>query len=218
MLVPVIEHPWDLAPKEAIALQWELAARVDTHHDLDHYETIAGIDVGLPGNMARASVVVMSLPDLEMIEHVQAERPVSFPYVPGLLSFREAPVILDALARLKSKPDVLLFDGQGIAHPRRLGIAAHIGVILDHPAVGCAKSRLTGTYTEPAEAKGSYTWLRDGQEIIGAVVRTRSHVKPVFVSVGHRIALDHAIDLVLRCATRYRLPEPTRWAHRMASG
>ena len=163
-----------------------------------------------------ASVVVLSLPELQVIEPY-AERPITFPYVPGLLSFREAPVILDALAQLKTRPDVLMLDGQGIAHPRRLGIAAHLGVILDHPTVGCAKSRLTGKYEEPGEEKGSYTWLRDGEEIIGAVLRTRSRVKPVFVSVGNKISLDSAIDLVLRCTDRYRLPEPTRWAHRLAA-
>jgi deoxyribonuclease V len=217
MLEPVLQHPWDLSPQEAIALQAELARKVDARDYMSHYETVAGIDVGLPEGMAHASVVVLSLPELQVIEHAYAERPITFPYVPGLLSFREAPVILDALAQLKTRPDVLMVDGQGIAHPRRLGIAAHLGVILDYPAVGCAKSRLIGKYEEPGEEKGSYTWLRDGEEIIGAVLRTRTRVKPVFVSVGHKISLDSAIDLVLRCTGRYRLPEPTRWAHRLAA-
>jgi deoxyribonuclease V len=179
---------------------------------------VAGIDVGIKDGLARAAVVVLTLPQLELIEQACAERPATFPYVPGLLSFREAPAILDALATLTHIPDVLIFDGQGYAHPRRMGIATHIGVLLDHPAIGCAKSRLCGTYQEPGLDRGSRTWLRDGEETIGAVVRTRTRVKPVFVSVGHRVSLPTAIDTVLRCGGGYRLPEPTRRAHRVASG
>jgi len=182
------------------------------------YRTVAGVDVGIKGELARAAVVVMALPELSILERVVIERPVTFPYVPGLLSFREAPAILEALARLESVPDVLLFDGQGYAHPRRMGIATHVGILLDHPTIGCAKSRLCGSYEEPAPARGSYTWLRDRGETVGAVLRTRSGVQPVFVSVGHRMRLDIAIDLVLRCTRGYRLPEPTRWAHHLASG
>ncbi|MCD6520233.1 MAG: deoxyribonuclease V [Anaerolineae bacterium] len=218
MLVPVIRHRWDLSPQEAIALQRELVSRIIQKDVLPKITTVAGIDVGVKGGVARAAVVVMRFPELEIIEHVRAELPLAFPYVPGLLSFREAPAILEALAKLEHDPDVLIFDGQGYAHPRRMGIATHIGILLDHPTVGCAKSRLCGTFEEPGIERGSYSWLWDGKEIIGAVVRTRTRVKPVFVSVGHKMRLESAIDLVLQCGRGYRLPEPTRWAHRLASG
>ena len=218
MLVPCYRHPWDLSPKEAMELQRELAKRVILEDRGDTYRTVAGIDVGIEGKSARAAVVVMALPELSIMERVVVERLVTFPYVPGLLSFREAPAILEALARLQCVPDVLIFDGQGYAHPRRMGIATHVGILLDHPTIGCAKSRLCGTYEEPAPARGSHTGLWDRGEMIGAIVRTRAGVKPVFVSVGHRIRLDTAISLVMRCAKGYRLPEPTRWAHRLASG
>jgi deoxyribonuclease V len=138
--------------------------------------------------------------------------------VPGLLAFREGPSILAALATLKAQPDVLIFDAQGLAHPRRMGLAAHLGVVLDIPSVGCAKSRLVGTYRVPGELKGSWEPLVDEGEVIGAVVRTRGRVRPVFLSVGHRVDLETAIALVLGCTPRYRLPEPTRWAHRVAQG
>jgi deoxyribonuclease V len=144
--------------------------------------------------------------------------PVSFPYVPGLLAFREGPIVLAALERLAERPDVLIFDAQGLAHPRRMGLATHLGILLDVPSVGCAKSRLCGKETEPGEEKGSWTPLLDRGEVIGAVVRTRSRVRPVYVSVGHRVDLETAVSLVLSCATKYRLPEPTRWAHRVAGG
>ena len=218
MLVPVIRHRWDISPREAIALQRELVSRIIQKDVLPKITTVAGIDVGVKGGVARAAVVVMRFPELEIIEHVRAELPLAFPYVPGLLSFREAPAILEALAKLEHDPDVLIFDGQGYAHPRRMGIATHIGILLDHPTVGCAKSRLCGTFEEPGIERGSYSWLWDGKEIIGAVVRTRTRVKPVFVSVGHKMRLESAIDLVLQCGRGYRLPEPTRWAHRLASG
>ena len=218
MLTPIIHHPWDLTPKDAIALQRELAQRFRQSDACEPCEFVAGVDVGLKHGIARAAVVVLTFPDLEIVERVCAERPVTFPYVPGLLSFREAPVILDALSRLKRTPGVLIFDGQGYAHPRRVGIATHIGILLDHPTVGCAKSRLCGTHDEPNSERGSYTWLYDRNEVIGAVVRTRTRVKPVFVSIGHKTRLKSAIDLILRCGAGYRLPEPTRWAHRVASG
>ena len=217
MLAPCYRHPWDLTPKEAVELQRELAQRVRLEDCGATVRTVAGIDVGIKGEIARAAVVVMAFPELSILESVAVEQPVTFPYVPGLLSFREAPAILEALARVESVPDVLFFDGQGYAHPRRMGIATHVGILLDHPTIGCAKSRLCGTYEEPAPARGSYAWLRDGGELVGAVVRTRAGVKPVFVSAGHKVRLDTAIDLVLRCARGYRLPEPTRRAHRLAS-
>ena len=217
MLHPVIEHPWDLTPRDAMALQQVLRERVITCDLKAEPQTVAGIDVGLKSGLARAAVVVFSLPKLEILEYAIDERPVAYPYVPGLLSFREIPAILGALAQLTIEPDLLMCDAQGYAHPRRLGLASHLGVILDHPSIGCAKSRLCGTYEEPARERDSHTWLVDDEEVIGAVVRTRTNVKPVFVSIGHRIRLQGAIQWVLRCAVRYRLPEPTRWAHRYAS-
>ena len=149
----------------------------------------------------------------ELVETVTASAKLTFPYIPGLLSFREAPACLAAVRKLTSKPDLFLIDGQGIAHPRRLGLAAHLGLFLDKPTVGCAKSRLTGTFDEPAPEKGASSSLYDGEEVIGAVVRTRSNVKPLFISVGHRCRLEDAIRLTLACTTKYRLPEPTRLAH-----
>jgi len=218
MLTPIRRHSWDLPPKEAVSLQRELVQYIDLDDHHGPFKTVAGIDLGIKGGLARAAVVVLTLPELEIVEHVCSERPITFPYVPGLLSFREGPAILDALAGLECVPDVLIFDGQGYAHPRRMGIATHIGILLNHPTIGCAKSRLCGTHEEPGLNRGSYAWLRHKEEIIGAVVRTRTRVKPVFVSTGHRVSLNTAIDTILRCGAGYRLPEPTRWAHRMASG
>lgn len=167
--------------------------------------------------MARAAVALFSFPSLELLQTTLAEVEISFPYVPGLLAFREGPAVLAALERMSIPPDMLMFDAQGIAHPRRMGLASHIGILLDIPSIGCAKSRLCGEYQPPEKHKGSWTPLYDNDEIIGAVVRTRDNVRPVFVSVGHRVDLESAIDIVLSCTTRYRLPEPTRWAHRIAN-
>jgi deoxyribonuclease V len=211
-------HPWKVSRVEAGRIQGRLRQRVlvcPFHRDA---RNVAGVDVGVEGDRSRAAVVLLSYPDLAISEVVTAEMEVPFPYVPGLLAFREGPVVLAALERLVEWPDVLMFDAQGMAHPRRVGLAAHLGVLLDTPAVGCAKSRLCGTYVEPGEEKGNWTPLVDGKEVIGAVLRTRSRVRPVFVSVGHRVNLEAAITLVLGCCTGYRLPEPIRWAHRAAGG
>jgi deoxyribonuclease V len=214
-----ISHPWDLSVKEAMALQETLAEKViaQTTFDPATVETVAGIDVGFPGGQARAAVVVLSYPDLELVTHVQACTPVTFPYVPGLLAFREGPCVLAALDKLTIWPDLFIFDAQGIAHKRRLGLAAHIGVLLDWPSIGCAKSRLVGEHDEPGQDAGEWVPLYDSGDTIGAVVRTRTAVRPLFVSVGHRVDLLTAVDWVLRCARCYRLPETTRHAHRMAS-
>ncbi len=176
---------------------------------------IAGIDCAFSkeGGRILAAVVVLRLPGFELVETASAVRKVTFPYIPGLLSFREAPVCIAAVEKLRSRPDVFIIDGQGIAHPRRLGLAAHLGLFFDRPTIGCAKSRLTGDYEEPPSEKGAYTSLTAQSETIGAVVRTRTNVKPVFVSVGNKCVLDDAIRLVLACAVKYRLPEPTRLAH-----
>lgn len=215
---PLFTHLWDVAPAEALDIQRQLQGRLLVQPLERDPRVIAGIDVSVKGERARAAVVSLSYPDLVPLQAVTAELPVFFPYIPGLLAFREGPVVLEALARMEDRPDVLMFDAQGLAHPRRMGLATHLGILLDMPAVGCAKSRLRGVYDEPGVAKGSWSLLKDGDDVIGAVVRTRNNVRPLFVSVGHRVDLEAAIDLVLGCAAKYRLPEPTRWAHRVAGG
>ena len=219
-----ISHPWDLPVADARALQARLAEQVitETTFDPGQVETVAGVDVGFPRRgaqaVARAAVVVLRLADLQPLDYARAEMPVPFPYVPGLLTFREGPVVLAALEKLCTWPDLFLFDGQGRAHPLRIGLASHLGLILDRPSIGCAKSRLTGSYDEPGQEVGDWAPLRAEDEVIGAVLRTRARVKPVFVSIGHRIDLPTAIDFVLRCGRGYRLPETTRYAHKVASG
>lgn len=181
---------------------------------------MAGIDVGFEqgGRLARAAVAVLGYPGLDPVDSAVARLPTRFPYVPGLLSFRELPAVLAAIEGLQVKPDVYLCDGQGLAHPRRFGIACHLGVLLDAPSIGVAKTRLIGSHADPPPEKGGWTSLMDGNEVIGAVLRTRAGVRPVYVSIGHRVCLDTAIHLVLACTKRYRLPETTRLAHRLASG
>jgi deoxyribonuclease V len=215
---PVFTHPWDVSPADAREIQRQLCGRALVAPLDRQPEIIAGVDVSVKGGRARAAVVLLSYPGNTPFQTATAAMPVSFPYVPGLLSFREGPVVLAALEQLEDRPDVLMFDAQGLAHPRRMGLATHLGILLDMPAVGCAKSRLCGMHSEPDEQKGSWTPLMDGDEVIGAVVRTRDRVQPVFVSVGHRVDLETSVSLVLGCAARYRLPEPTRWAHRVAGG
>lgn len=212
-------HSWNLDPAEAIALQQKLRHYIVTDDRLGSVQQVAGVDVGFEDNFSitRAAVVVLSYPELELLEKSIARRPTTFAYVPGLLSFREIPAVLEALEKLSTRPDLLICDGQGIAHPRRMGIAAHLGLITDMPAIGVAKTRLCGTHGRVPDRKGEWTPLRDGDEIIGAVLRTREGVKPVFVSPGHRISLETAIDYVMGCVTRYRLPETTRRADRLAS-
>ncbi len=217
---PRYAHPWNLTPAAAIALQKELAAAVIVADELGEVRLVAGVDVGFEeGNtITRAAVVVLTFPGLALVEEVVARRPTSFPYVPGLLSFREGPAILDALAGLQASPDLLLFDGQGLAHPRRFGIACHIGLLTGLPSIGVAKSRLTGRPREPLpEEKGAWTPLYDREELVGAVVRTRDRTNPLFVSPGHRVSLATAIAYTLACTTRYRLPETTRAADKLAS-
>lgn len=211
-------HPWDLTPREAIALQTKLAQQMiqKARSQPQDMNTVAGVDIAYRQNRACAAVVVFSLEDLKIMEEVVAVQPARFPYIPGLLSFREGPVILNALSRLKTAPDVLMFDGQGIAHPRRLGLASHIGLLTGIPAIGCAKTRLIGDYREPQRTKGSIADLTDAGETIGAVVRTRSGVKPVFVSIGHRMDLDSCIRIVLKSCRSYRLPEPLRRADHLS--
>jgi deoxyribonuclease V len=214
-------HRWDLSPAEAIALQRELTSQVECADRLPEKITrVAGVDVGFEdnGRITRAAVAVLSFPDLAPLEQAIARIDTAFPYIPGLLSFRELPAVLEALAHLSEPPHVILCDGQGRAHPRRLGIACHLGLLLDLPTLGVGKTRLIGENEEPGPARGDWTPLRDKGETIGAVLRTRPGVKPLYISSGHRVSLETAIRLTLACLTRYRLPETTRAAHRLASG
>jgi deoxyribonuclease V len=211
---------WPDTPAAAIALQQDLRSQIRLADDLPAtIRYVAGVDVGFEeqGRITRAAVVVLALPALELMDVALAKRPTSFPYVPGLLSFREIPAVLAACTKLQTTPDLILCDGQGIAHPRRFGIACHLGLILDCPTIGVAKSRLIGTHPEPPAAKGGWVPLRDGGDTIGAVLRSRRNTKPLFISPGHRITLTTALDYVLRCTPRYRLPETTRLADRLAS-
>ena len=213
-------HGWQVSIGEARDIQVGLAGRVSRHGEVSQPRYIGGVDiaVGGRGEMATAAVVVLSYPELTLVETAVAQGELSMPYVPGLLSFREAPLVLAACEKLTLTPDLVLVDGQGIAHPRRLGLASHLGLFLDTPTIGCAKSRLCGSHQEPGAAKGDYSELTDGGEVIGAVLRTRAGVKPLYVSIGHRIGLAEALHWVLACCRGYRLPEPTRLAHQAAGG
>jgi len=211
---------WPKTAAEAIALQQTLAPQVITQDQLpDPIRRVAGVDAGYEeeGQITRAAVVVLSFPDLTPIDEALVRCPTTFPYVPGLLSFREVPAVLEALAQLQTEPDIILCDGQGIAHPRRLGIASHLGVICDRPTIGVAKSRLIGTHKELPQEKGAWVPLIDKGDRIGAVLRSRANTRPLYISPGHKVSLETAIDLVLRCTPKYRLPETTRYSDRLAS-
>ena len=210
-------HPWDVTPAEAVEIQRRLAPLVE-ETPLGPVETVGGLDVSVRGDRVRAAVVVVRLPEMEVVDDAVWEGPVAFPYVPGLLSFREAPAVLPALEKLEALPDVLMFDAQGRAHPRRLGLACHLGVVLDRPAIGVAKSLLVGTFEGLGEEKGGVSDLVHRGEVVGRAVRTRTGVSPVYVSVGHRATLDDAVVLALATAPRFRLPDPTRLAHRHSRG
>lgn len=208
-------HQWDVSIEEAIRLQRELAGRVIVRGFPERIETIAGIDVAYDkeSNHSFCSVVILNYETMEAISITRVYDEITFPYVPGLLSFREGPIILKALNKLQVKPDVIMFDGQGIAHPRRLGIASHLGVYLGIPSIGCAKSRLYGTYKEPDNEKGSRELLFDRySNSIGVVLRTKANVRPLFVSPGHLIGIDESAEIVFDCVRGYRLPQPTRLA------
>jgi deoxyribonuclease V len=212
-------HRWDLTPKEAVALQRELAARVVRADEVGKVRRVAGVDVGFEdtGRVTRAAVAVLDYPGFAVAERVVVREPTRFPYIPGLLSFREAPAVLAAFGRLRTPPDLVLYDGQGVAHPRRFGIASHVGVLLDVPTIGVAKTRLVGEHRRLPGRKGAWVPLVDKGETIGAVLRTRTGVTPLYVSIGHRVTLAAAVRWVMACTTRYRLPETTRWAHHLAS-
>jgi deoxyribonuclease V len=204
-----------MTPGEARALQGELAGKVATTGKIGNWSTLAAVDVSFNrgSDVLYGAVVVVERESLKMIERVGLAGPSAFPYVPGLLSFREAPALLDAFSRLATTPDVVLVDGQGIAHPRRLGIASHLGLWLELPTVGCAKSRLCGTFDPPGPNRGDRSPLMDKGEVIGSVVRTKNRVNPLFVSPGHLCDLESAVELVLSLSGKYRLPQPSRMAH-----
>ncbi len=216
-------HDWTLTPPDAITLQKSLAAQlIDRSLDVDAVRIVAGVDVsvkpdpitGVP--QSQAAITVLNFPALDVIEVVRARIPTPFPYISGLLSFREGAVIIAAARQLTITPDVFIFDGMGRAHPRRLGIAAHIGLWFNAPTIGCGKTLLVGKYTEPALERGAYSLMTHRGEVIGAALRTRDRVKPVYISAGHLMDLDSALALTMRCVTRYRLPEPIRAAHNAA--
>jgi deoxyribonuclease V len=214
-------HPWTLNPEEAIQIQSALREKLVLAWDGRTVATIAGVDVDLEADRARAAVVVLRYPDLTAIEGVIGEAPLTFPYIPGLLAFREGPAVLAAWERLHTRPDLVMFDGQGIAHPRGLGIAAHMGLWLECPTIGVAKSRLYGHHAGPGPRRGDHVDLhheRDPARVIGAVLRTRPGVNPLYISPGYGIDLPRSLEFVLKCCTTYRLPEPTRWAHKYAAG
>ena len=209
-------HPWDVDYKTAVAIQADLRGKPVLSDDgPGDIRIVAGADISCTKGDDRvyAAVVLLDAATLEVVEEARYSCRISFPYIPGLLSFREGPPMLRAFEKLRRRPDVILFDGQGIAHPRGFGLAAHMGLILDLPSVGCAKTRLIGTFEEPGARRGQCSPLmRDGKQI-GSVVRTKDRVKPVFISQGHRVSLERAVEIVLQCARRYRIPEPIRRAH-----
>ena len=214
------KHEWVLTVEAAIEIQQTLRTEVITRDRFGVVNYVAGIDVGFEaeGTITRAAVAVLSYPELQLCDQAIARRPTTFPYIPGFLSFREVPAVLDALENVTIVPDLLLCDGQGIAHPRRLGIACHLGVLTNLPAIGVAKSRLVGKHAEVPEKRGTWEPLCDRGETIGAVLKTRPNTNPLYISLGHRISLETAIAYVMGCITKYRLPETTRFAHKLASG
>ncbi len=213
----VHDHAWDVSPDEAKQIQERLAPAVTETSHPGKVETVAGIDVSIRDDVAQAAIAVLALPDLEVVDQVIHRCDVPFPYVPGLLSFRETPPVLPALEQLSVTPDVMMTDSHGLAHPRRFGFACHLGVLLDHPTLGVAKSILVGEPGGPLDSeKGSRVPLVDDGETVGAVLRTRTDVNPVYVSVGHRLTLEDAVSLTLDCSPRYKIPEPTRQAHKLS--
>lgn len=212
-------HPWNVTPQEAVLIQEQLRGRVRAGGRVPSPKLVAGADAAfdLENRQVFVAVIVLSFPDLEPVETVIHRDRVTFPYIPGLLSFREAPALLRAFDQLRHDPDVIFIDGHGLSHPRAAGIACHIGVCLNTPTIGCAKSLLVGTYRTPGLSRGATSPLRDANgRVIGSVVRTRDRVRPIFISVGHRIGLGQAVRLALACGKGYRLPEPTRKADHLA--
>lgn len=212
-------HAWNLSPEEAARVQTELRTRLVLAWDNRPVTTIGGVDVSIKSESTRAAIVVLSYPDLTPLEAVLADTPLIFPYIPGLLAFREGPAVLAAWAKLQNKPDLMMFDGQGIAHPRGVGIASHMGLWLERSTIGVAKSRLYGRHAEVGLASGGRANLLDKQgNIIGTVLRTRERTNPLYISPGHLMDVETATEFVLASCRGYRLPEPTRWAHKVAGG
>jgi len=211
-------HDWNVSPQEAIELQKTLASEVISNQPIDiaSVKLVAGVDVSVKENVSQAAVVILRYPELEVIETVLTKRPTPFPYIPGLLSYREGPVLEEAFQKLQNEPDVFIFDGMGIMHPRRIGIASHMGVWLQKPTIGCGKTYFLGTYDEPAQERGAWSLVHHKGDVIGAVLRTRNAVKPVYISPGNLADLSTSLDLVMRCTPKYRLPEPIRQAHNAA--
>jgi deoxyribonuclease V len=212
-------HPWDVAPREAVAIQERLRGRVRLRDTPRVFRTVAGLDISYDRHSPWlfAAIVVLRLPDLTVVETAGLRAAATFPYVPGLLSFREAPAGLRAWAALRTRPDCLVCDGHGLAHPRRLGLACHVGLWVNLPTIGCAKSVLVGSYRAPDTGRGSRSALLHGDEVVGAALRTREAVSPVFVSAGHRISLERAVSTILACTPRFRIPEPIRQAHALVN-
>jgi deoxyribonuclease V len=213
-----IEHNWSPTEAEAKTIQAELRDRVIKSDRFTQVRYVAGVDTGFnkDDSTTKAAVVVLSFPDLKPVDRASVKIPTNFPYIPGFLSFREIPVLIEAIDKLTTLPDLILCDGQGYAHPRRFGLACHLGVLLDLPTIGVAKTRFIGQHEDVPTERGNWQPLRDNGEIVGAVLRSQTNVKPLYISIGHKISLPTAIDYVLRCAPRYRLPETTRLADRLS--
>ncbi|MCX6012601.1 MAG: deoxyribonuclease V [Chloroflexi bacterium] len=213
-------HEWIVPIQQAIEIQYKLASQVICRDIINDVRFIGGVDISVKKGIkvATAAIVILEYPGLKLVDSITVQNEVRFPYIPGLLSFREIPVLLPAFKQLSIQPDLILVDGQGIAHPRRIGLASHLGLFLNIPTIGCAKSRLCGNHTDVPDAAGSYSMLTDEEEIIGVVLRTKVNTKPIYVSVGHKISLNSAVKWVIDCCKGYRLPEPTRLAHMAANG
>lgn len=212
-------HRWDISPTKAIDVQSRMREKVIIEKpDIRNIRLLAGVDVSVKDNISRSAIVVLTYPDMKIVETVTSIQKTSFPYIPGLLSFREGPVILEGVDKLSTRPDLFIFDGQGLAHPRGIGLASHLGIILDTPSIGSAKSHLYGKYDLPGDEKGDFSVMKDNNYTpIGAVLCTRSGIKPVFVSPGHRTDIVSSVKIILTCSPKYKIPEPIRAAHNAAS-
>lgn len=212
-------HGWKVSPRQAILIQKELAQRIITGERIPKLRKIAACDIGYTSTKGQllAAIAIFNFPQLKLIEKTIKKGKVDFPYIPGLLTFREGPLLLEAFSTINYRPDLVIFDGQGIAHPRKMGLATHMGILLDIPTIGCAKSFLYGSFEEPGIAKGAYSYIRDNHgQVIGAALRTRNDVRCIFVSVGYRISLEEAIRIILTCSPKFRIPEPLRVAHNLS--
>lgn len=206
-------HWWDVDPEEAIRIQNGLKKYISLEASFKEIKRIAGADATYHNGMTIAGVVVLEYPSLKIIESKCSVFPLTFPYIPGLLSFREGPALLNTFEKVENEPDLIMFDGQGISHPRRMGIATHLGILMNKPSIGCAKSILIGNYISPGEKRGEYVFLKDGEDTLGVILRTKEGASPLFISPGNKIDILASIEMVLKCTGGYRLPEPLRQAH-----